>query len=266
MSILSLQNIAFSYDTPAGPVPVLENISLEIAPEDYLGIIGPNGGGKSTLLKLMLGLEQPTAGTVKLFGQNPEKTRSRVGYVPQSAALDGSAPASVLDVVLMGRLSRNRFGFSFGASHRKQALAALAQVNLADLAHRPIGALSGGQKQRVLLARALAGEPELLLLDEPTASADPRAGEDLTAILRQLHGRAERPLPIIVVSHDLSFITRDVTRVACLNRTLSVHEADAMTAAAIENAYQTQMESLHHGDCCPVHGHAAHCAHQEPEK
>lgn len=261
MSILSLQNISFAYDTPAGPVPVLENISLDVAATDYLGIIGPNGGGKTTLLKLMLGLETPTSGSVRLFGEAPEKTRHRVGYVPQSTALDPSAPASVLDVVLMGRLARSHFGFAWHPSHRKAAREALAQVKLEDLADRPVGALSGGQRQRVLLARALAGEPELLLLDEPTASADPRAGEDLTAILRQLHGRAANPLPVIVVSHDLSFITRDVTRVACLNRALSVHTADALSAAAIESAYHTQMEQLHHGDCCPVHGHAPHCTH-----
>lgn len=258
MSILSLQNVSFAYDTPAGPVPVLENISLEAGREDYLGIIGPNGGGKTTLLKLMLGLEKPSAGRVELLGDAPEKTRHRVGYVPQSVVLDPSAPASVLDVVLMGRLSRSRFGFIFGASHKKAAQDALAQVNLAHLADRPVGALSGGQKQRVLLARALAGEAELLILDEPTASADPRAGEDLVRLLRTLHER----LPIIVVSHDLGFITADVTRVACLNRTLSVHEADAITRSALENAYHAQMESLHHGDCCPVHGHAAHCAHE----
>lgn len=261
MPLLSLQNIAFAYDTAAGPVPVLEGISLEVGPRDFLGIIGPNGGGKTTLLKLMLGLERPSAGLVELLGGAPEKTRQRVGYVPQSAMLDAAAPASVLDVVLMGRLARSRFGFAFGASHKKATLDALAQVNLAHLANRPMGALSGGQKQRVLLARALAGEAELLILDEPTASADPRAGEDLLRLLRQLHER----LPIIVVSHDLGFITADVTRVACLNRTLRIHEADAVTRSALENAYHQQMESLHHGDCCPVHGHAAHCAHT-PEK
>jgi zinc transport system ATP-binding protein len=261
MSILSLQNISFSYATPAGRVPVLEDVSLEVSAADYLGVIGPNGGGKSTLLKLMLGLETPDSGQVRLFGEAPEKTRHRVGYVPQSTQMEACAPASVLDVVLMGRLSRSRFGFAFGAAHRQKAMDALKQVNLADLAARPVGALSGGQKQRVMLARALAGEAELLLLDEPTASADPRAGEELTGLLRGLHARAGKPLPIIVVSHDLTFIARDVTRVACLNRTLSVHQADAMTAAAFESAYQTQMEGLHHGDCCPVHGHAAHCGH-----
>ena len=202
--ILTLTNLSFAYDTPAGSVPVLDSVSLSVKENDYLGIIGPNGGGKTTLLKLMLGLEMPSSGNVALFGENPLKTRHRVGYVPQAAGLDSAAPASVLDVVLMGRLHQSPWGFSFGSAHQKAAKDALAQVNLADLSSRPIGALSGGQKQRVLLARALAGEAQLLVLDEPTASADPRAGEDLTALLRQLH----KQLPIIVVSHDLGFITR----------------------------------------------------------
>lgn len=255
---IALEGVSFAYQTAAGPIPVLEDVSLRMEAADYMGLIGPNGGGKTTLLKLILGLEHPDRGQVRLLGEPPARSRPRVGYVPQASSLEAATPGSVLDIVLAGRIGRSLWGCVFGSSHRRAALDALAAVGLADLASRPAGLLSGGQKQRVMLARALAAEAELLILDEPTAGVDPRAGGELTALLRELHRR----LPILVVSHDIGFISSDVTRVACLNRTLVVHEADSLSQHALAAAYAAQVQHLHHGECCPVHGHAPHCTHE----
>ncbi|MFQ5791161.1 MAG: metal ABC transporter ATP-binding protein, partial [Acidobacteriota bacterium] len=167
-------------------VPVLEAVNLTLEEGDYLGLIGPNGGGKTTLLKVVLGLAEPDRGTVQVFGEPPARARGRIGYVPQCAGFDADFPVSVLDVVLMGRLGSPRLGRRLTGDDRRVALEALEKVEMIEHTRRQIGRLSGGQLQRVLFARALALEPRLLLLDEPTASVDSRAGRGIYELLGEL--------------------------------------------------------------------------------
>jgi zinc transport system ATP-binding protein len=174
-------------------------------------MVGPNGGGKTTLLRLILGLLTPTRGTVRVFGQPPALVRRRIGYMPQHAQLDPQFPVRALDVVMMSCLRPGRFG-PFGRADKRRALAALDEVGLTDLARRPFAALSGGQRQRVLIARALACEPELLLLDEPTANLDPRARRQLLSLLPTL------PQTQLIATHDLEAVAELCPRVLLLDR------------------------------------------------
>jgi len=245
--VVDLRNVTFAYSSD-DPLPVLENVSLQIPADDFLGIIGPNGGGKTTLLKIMLGLIEPRQGTVRLFGRPPSETRHRIGYVPQHARVDSTVPANVLDVVLTGRLGRSSWGAWFRKRHIEAAIEALRQTGTADLARRRIGELSGGQRQRVLIARALAADAELLLLDEPTAGVDALVEENLIDLLHQLNRR----LPIVLVSHDVSFVSTHLKRVACLNRRLTCHRADEVSREILSEAYHGHFRAIEHLDQCPL--------------
>ncbi len=167
MNVVSCRNLSFGY----GNARVLDDVSFEVAGGESLAIIGPNGGGKSTLLKLLLGLETPESGVLEVFGKPAGRSRRKMGYVPQAVRFDPLYPVSALDIVLMGRLDRLGVGF-FSKKCRAIAEHALATVHLSGFEKRPFSALSGGERQRVMIARALACEPEMLLLDEPTANID----------------------------------------------------------------------------------------------
>ncbi|MGD0384079.1 MAG: ATP-binding cassette domain-containing protein, partial [Thermoguttaceae bacterium] len=169
--VVSLRDVSFSY----GHAPVLEDVSFDVGPLESMCIVGPNGGGKTTLVKLILGLLTPQAGDIRVFGRTPWQTRSNIGYMPQHVLHDPQFPVTVMDIVLMGRLGRRGFGGFFGwhdRDDRQAALESLEQVDMADFTHRPFASLSGGQRQRALVARALCSRPELLLLDEPTSNVD----------------------------------------------------------------------------------------------
>ena len=219
-------------------IPVLEDVSLRIESDDYLALLGPNGGGKSTLLRVLLGLQEPDAGSVRVLGQSPRMARGRIGYVPQSFGFDRDFPIRVLDVVRMGRLGANRPG-----DDDELARAALARVEMAPLAARPIGALSGGQLQRVLIARALAQQPSLLLLDEPTASLDERIGRSVWELFSEL----SEEMAVVVVSHDIGAISQHVRSVACLNRRLHAHPTRELTSEILEATYGCPVDLLAHG-------------------
>ena len=176
-------------------------------------MIGPNGGGKSTLLKLALGLLQPDSGEVRLLGEAPERARRRVGYLPQSTQLDTEFPITAREAVSHGRLGRGLNLGPFGRRDRDAALAALTETGCADLADRPLARLSGGQRQRVLVARALATEPDMLVLDEPAAGLDPESQTDLYDLLSTL----SRRLTVVVVSHHVSLVSRHVQQVVCVH-------------------------------------------------
>jgi zinc transport system ATP-binding protein len=246
--VVELLGVTFRYPAASASEPVLEDVALEIAPDDFLGVIGPNGGGKTTLLKVILGLVQAQHGTVRVFGSPPHRVRQRIGYVPQHAQIDPSVPATVLDVVLAGRVGRSSWGCRFGRVHHQAALEALEQTETRDLAGRPIGTLSGGQRQRVLIARALAAEPELLLLDEPTAGVDPHVELGLTDLLHRVNQR----LPIVLVSHDVSFVSTHLKRIACLNRRLVCHRADEVSAETIAEVYHDAVRAVAHGAECAL--------------
>ena len=218
--IVDVEHVSFAYRDE----PVLEDVTLTVRRGMFLGLVGPNGSGKTTLLRLILGLERPQAGRVRLFGEEVHRFRQwhRVGYVPQrvGAHLRGF-PATVAEVVLTGRTARRGLLRRLGPEDRAKAYQALALVGLESLAGRPIGQLSGGQQQRVFIARALAGEPELLILDEPTVGVDAGSQAQFYAMLRQL--RQELGLTVILVSHDIGAITEEVSHLACLHRRLFFH-------------------------------------------
>jgi zinc transport system ATP-binding protein len=218
--IIQIRDLSFSYDGP----PVLEGVNLEIARGDFASIIGPNGGGKTTLLKLILGLLPAQTGTVRVLGQPPSIARGRIGYMPQHVQLDASFPVTAGDVVLTGRLARRYPAGPFRRADRAAAEQALGAVGIRELRDRPFFALSGGQRQRVLIARALVGGPELLLLDEPTASLDPRVQDDLYELLRQLN----REMTVIIVSHDVGTVSQHVRNVVCVNRQVEIHPSSAI--------------------------------------
>lgn len=240
--VITMHDVAFAY--PGGET-VLNGVSLSICPGDFASIVGPNGGGKTTLLKLMLGLLSPAEGRVRVFGRSPVAARRRIGYMPQHARLDPQFPVSVLDVVLMGRLGRTvRIG-PYGRANRASAKAALGRVELADLAARPFADLSGGQRQRTLIARALACQPDLLLLDEPTSNLDVAAQNSLYELLHELN----ETLTVVIVSHDMAFVSRFVQTIVCVNRTVDVHLASEIAGEMISEMYGPDMKMI-------VHDHA----------
>ena len=246
--VIEVENVTFGYPPQHEAEPVLEDVTLRVEPDDFLGVIGPNGGGKTTLLRIMLGLLRPSRGRVRVLGKSPLAARAQVGYVPQQAWIDPSAPADVLDVVLMGRLGRSAWGWRYGRPHVDAARAALEQTDTQDLARRTISSLSGGQRQRVLIARALAGDAKLLLLDEPTAGVDLHMSRGLTDLLHRLN----ETIPIVVVSHDVAFVSTHLKRVACLNRRLTCHAANALTSQVISDMYHGDVRWIEHGDGCPL--------------
>lgn len=247
--IVQLDGVSFAY----GEVVVLEGVHLSIWPGEWVLVVGPNGGGKTTLLKLILGLLEPTAGEVRLFGQEPAKTRHRVGYMPQHIQFDSLFPVTVMDIVLMGRLGtpgRRLLGW-YTRQDRQAAQEALAEVGLAGLENRPFAALSGGQRQRVLIARALCSRPELLLLDEPTAHVDPQAEGQLMEILQRLHRR----MSIVMVSHDLGVVSPQIGSVLCVNRRLVVHPTTELTGEKIRQLYGEDLRMIRHDHRCSPEGH-----------
>ncbi len=223
---------------------VLKDINLTVNKGDFVTIIGPNGGGKTTLLKLILGLLKPSRGTVKINGKAPAKNGTVIGYVPQIINHNLNFPASALDVVLMGKYDpKKRFKFHNNRKNRQAALDALGQIGMADHAGRKISDLSGGQRQRVLIARALVTGPELLVLDEPTASLDTKGQTDFFNLLKELN----RELTILVVSHDLLIVSSYAKSIACVNKRLHYHQTVGTTVDLMNVLYTCSVEEV-----CPV--------------
>lgn len=244
--VVCLKDVSFAYDGPY----VLQAINLDIHEREFNAVVGPNGGGKTTLLRLMMGMLRPTLGSVHVFGEAPDAVRARIGYTPQHARFDPLFPVSVLDVVLMGRIER-RFGGRYSREDREAARRALADVSLESEAQRPFAALSGGQRQRALIARALACEPELLLLDEPTSNVDAAVGAKLLELLQRLNER----ITIVMVSHNLGFVSSVVGSVICVNRTASLHPTDEVTEEAIRKLFGEDVRIIRHDHYYPAERH-----------
>jgi zinc transport system ATP-binding protein len=244
--VVQVEDVTFSF----GVAPVLEHVGLTVSDGEFLGIVGPNAGGKSTLLKLILGLLVPQAGRIRVLGRPPGDASRRVGYVAQYPSFPRDFPITVGQTVLLGRLGSGQDGGwlaslmpgRFRRADRRAVRRALEEVEAEDLADRQIGSLSGGQLQRVLLARALVAEPRILILDEPTSNIDQRMESDIFDLLKRLNTR----MTILVVSHDVAFISSYVTRVACINRTLICHRTDAIDGQVIQDLYGEPVRMVAH--------------------
>ncbi|MGL6226997.1 MAG: metal ABC transporter ATP-binding protein [Thermoguttaceae bacterium] len=249
--ILDFRSVSFAY----GRLPVLENVSLTVDRGEFTSIVGPNGGGKTTLLKLILGLLLPQSGEVQLFGGLPRRNRQRVGYTPQFLHIDEQFPISVLDVVLMGRLRGGRGGWGrlfYSRLDKQAAFDALEIMRLGNCAGLSFRELSGGQRQRVLIARSLCSDPELLLLDEPTSNIDPSSEEVLFDILGELNKR----LTILLVSHDIGFVSQFVKSVICVNKSVVVHPTSKLNGKLIQEIYgSADLRMIRHDHRCSEHGH-----------
>lgn len=244
--IVKIKDVSFAYNRE----PVLENVNLTIKNREFTSIVGPNGGGKSTLLKLLLGLLRPNTGEIRIFDKTPEKVQHRIGYMPQHVQFDIQFPVTVMEVVLMGRLGHT-LGGRYSKKDRQIAENSLEEVHSVNLAKRSFSDLSGGQRQRVLIARALSCEPDLLLLDEPTANIDPEVEEALFEILKSLNKR----MTILFATHDIGFVSQSVRSVICVNRCVVVHPTSELTGEIIKDIYGGEICMIRHDHRCSEEGH-----------
>lgn len=249
--ILELLDITAGYDKSI----VLQNVNLTVYEKDFLGIIGPNGGGKSTLLKVILGLLPPWKGKISFFGMGSERKNHGIGYLPQINIFDKKFPISVLDVVLSGLLAKRGLFKDFSKDDREKAQELLSQMGISHLQEKAIGELSGGQMQRVFLSRALISSPRLLLLDEPDTFVDSSFEISLFKILKKLNDQ----MAIVLVSHDIGVVASYVKNIACINKTLYYHSHNTITEEIL-GLYGTQcpIDIITHGEIphrvLPKHG------------
>lgn len=252
---IELKDLWFAYNGQR----VLEQVDMALPAGEFLAVIGPNGGGKSTLLRLLLGLLRPGGGSVRVLGREPGQAGGRIGYLPQFTQVSASFPISVLGAVLLGLVKPGLDlpgilrGGAARRAERQAAMTALERVGLADQAGRRLSDLSGGQRQRVFIARAIVSGPELLLLDEPTASVDGKSRLELMALLARLN----QDMTIVMVSHDMSTVDGCVTSIACVNRTLHHHAESRLTPEIFAEAVGADLKAG-----CPVeliaHGPVPH--------
>lgn len=239
-SVILMKNVSVHY----GNMPALMDVDLEVKEGEYLGIIGPNGGGKSTLLKAILGIVPITKGKVEVFGAKVREHGDAIGYVPQSSNANRKFPISVLEVVLTGR-TKNKISpfYKYSKEDKEIADEQLKLVGLKEYGNRLIEELSGGEFQKVLIARALTVNPKLLILDEPTANVDTKSREEIYDLLERLN----KNKTILMVTHDMMAIASNVKSLACLNRSLVYHGEPALTPKAVKELYGCPIDLIAHG-------------------
>lgn len=245
-NIIEIKHISFSYNQNE----VLKDITFNVHKGDYLGLIGPNGGGKTTLLKIMSGLLTPSQGTVQLFGHNIQNFHdwSKIGYVSQTAVrFDSNFPATVEEIVAMGLYGKIGLFKGLSSEDKKSITEALEKVKMNGYKHKLIGSLSGGQQQRVFIARALVSKPEVLFLDEPTAGIDVQTQEQFYQLLRMLN--TQENLTLILVSHELDVVAHEATEVACINQQLVYHGSpkDFLQGDYLTKLYGKELKFIVHG-------------------
>jgi zinc transport system ATP-binding protein len=235
--VLEARDVTFGYDREV----VLDGVSLAIQPRDFLAIIGPNGGGKTTLVKLLLGLLKPWSG--EIVQHFVDARAGRLGYVPQFSTFDKNFPLRVSEVVLMGRLGSRGLLRPYTRADRDDAERVLARLGLTDVARAHVNEISGGQLQRALIARAIVSDPEILFLDEPTASIDAESRETLRGLLADLN----QTIPIVVITHDVTSVAPMVRNIACINRRLHYHAGGEVDQEMLEEVYGCPVELVAHG-------------------
>ncbi len=238
-SILHIEQLAAGYDGHT----VIHDVNLRVAKNDFLGIIGPNGGGKTTLVKCILGLLQPTHGKINFFRDGKPVEHLTMGYLPQYSSIDRKFPISVEEMVLSGLSVKKSLTSRFTAEHREKVRHIITRMGLEGLEHRSIGQLSGGQLQRALLGRAIVSDPSLVILDEPSTYID----KQFEARLYELLGEINRDCAIILVSHDIGTVLQQVKSIACVNETLDYHPAIDVTGEWLEQHFHCPIELLGHG-------------------
>lgn len=237
-TVLSIEHLFFQYDKAM----ILEDVSLSIKEREFIGIFGPNGGGKTTLLKLILGFLRPYRGVVNLFGEQPQESRHAIGYVPQSIRFDRDFPISALEVVMMGCLTTLNIWGRYPRETKEKALRSLERVGLSHKALASFGTLSGGEMQRVLIARAIVNQPRMLILDEPTASVDPHAEQTIHELLAELNTE----MTILMVTHDLQTIIGKVGRLLCVHRKVTSLQTKEICEHFALGLYHTPISTQNH--------------------
>lgn len=237
--LIEINNLSFGYDNTL----ILKDINLTVEEKDFVGIIGPNGGGKTTLLKILLGFLKPAAGEIIILGKTPVQARKNIGYVPQYSEMDKHFPIKAKDVIAMGLCDNKSFFPFFTKSDYIKVFRIMELLKIEKLAENKFGELSGGQKQRVLICRALVSNPDMLFLDEPTASVDASIEEDIYKILADFN----KNIAILLVSHDVGFISSYVNKVACINRNLVIHPINEVVDHNVLTAgYDHHTSAIHH--------------------
>ncbi len=239
---IHVENLTVAYENTVA----LKNVCLDVHKGEFLAIMGPNGGGKSTLLKSILGLIPVSAGKIEILGKPVKKCGAEISYVPQFANVDRKFPISAVEVVMTSYIRNGLHPFfRYKKEDKQKAIEQMKYVGIDDLAGRQISELSGGEFQRLLIARAMAVNPQILILDEPTASVDPSSREKIYDVLDKLN--KEKNMTIIMVTHDLSAISSDVTRLACLNETLVYHGEPKLTESVVNHLYGCPVDLIAHG-------------------
>jgi zinc transport system ATP-binding protein len=251
---ISIKNVSVIYDKNIA----LKNVSIDIKEGDYLGVIGPNGGGKTTLLKSILGLINIDEGEINIYDKKPSHNNGLIAYVPQVTNFDKKFPINVFDVVLTGRLKNKLTLFhKYQKEDKIKTEEALKKVGIFDLKNKMISDLSGGEFQRMLIARALCAQPKILLLDEPTASVDVKSREQIFNLLKEIN----QDITIILVTHDLLAVSSYVKTLACINQTLTYHGDTQINEKIVSSMYGCPIDLIAHG--VP---HRVLKEHQEVEK
>ena len=238
--IIEIEHLSAGYDHKT----VLREINLSVYEDDFLGIIGPNGGGKTTLIKLILGLLKPESGKIRFFRDSKSVDNISMGYLPQYNTIDKKFPISVYEVVLSGLNKQKSLFRSFSKAQHDKVRETIARMGLEGLEQRAIGQLSGGQLQRALLGRALVSNPEVVILDEPNTYIDKRFEARLYALLEEIN----KECAIVLVSHDIGTILQNVKSIACVNGTLDYHPDTEVSAEWLEAHFECPIELLGHGN------------------
>ncbi len=240
MKAIEVKNLYFKYEKEW----VLEDINFELEDKEFMAIIGPNGGGKTTLLKLLLGFLSPTKGEIKIYGKPPKENREIIGYVPQHTNFSLDLPITVFDIVLQGRLKKGKFFYS--QKDKEKAKEILDTLNIYNLANKKIKDLSGGQRQKVLIARALVSEPKILMMDEPTSAIDPSGQKEILDLIESFE------VTRLVVSHDIKILLRDVDKIAYIHKKAVIHEGPKLNIPKDKHFCEVELIEFLKDESCGI--------------